>query len=88
MPDPTPVVHHTRRSPRLRRENVGVDISALAEFVAGVKSTAVSDAELETLARWAGLVAESVDIRRPSTALTDYQELGYYKHRRDGGSSS
>jgi hypothetical protein len=45
----------------------------LAEFVAGVKSTVVSDAELETLARRAGLVAESVDIRRPSTALTDYQ---------------
>jgi hypothetical protein len=52
----------------------------LVEFVAGVKSTVVSDAELETLARRAGLVAESVDIRRPSTALTDYQEPRYYKH--------
>jgi len=45
-----------------------------------VKSTAVSDAELETIARRAGLVAASVDIRRPSTALTDDQEPGYYNH--------
>ena len=33
-----------------------IDISTLAEFVAGVKSTVVSDAELETLAR-GGLVS-------------------------------
>ena len=62
------------------REAVGVDISTLAEFVAGIKCTVFSEAELETLEQWASRVAASVDIHKASTALTDYQELGYYKH--------
>jgi hypothetical protein len=62
------------------REAVGVDISTLAEFVAGIKCTIFSEAELDTLERWAKRVASSVDIHKPSTPLTDYQELGYYKH--------
>jgi hypothetical protein len=62
------------------RQAVGVDISSLAEFVANVKCTVYSDAELETLERWAGFVAASVDIHRPSTSLAEYEELGYYKH--------
>jgi hypothetical protein len=62
------------------REAVGVDISTLAEFVTGIKCTIFSEAELDTLERWAGRVAASVDIHKPSTALSDYQELGYYKH--------
>jgi hypothetical protein len=62
------------------REAVGIDISTLAEFVAGVKSTVFSEAELETLERWAGRVGASVDIHRPSTANTDYHGMGYYKH--------
>lgn len=62
------------------REAVGVDISTLAEFVSGIKSTVFSLAELDALERWANRVSASVDIHRPSTALADYQELGYYKH--------
>jgi hypothetical protein len=62
------------------REAVGVDISSLAEFITGIKCTVFSEAELDTLERWAGRVAASVDIHKPSTSLSDYQELGYYKH--------
>src|SRR6266403_3000433 len=62
------------------REAVGVDISTLAEFVTGIKCTVFSEAELDTLERWAGRAAAAVDIHKPSTALSDYQELGYYKH--------
>jgi hypothetical protein len=62
------------------REAVGVDISTLAEFVTSIKCTVFSEVELDTLERWAGRVAASVDIHKPSTALLDYQELGYYKH--------
>jgi hypothetical protein len=62
------------------REAIGVDISTLAEFVTGVKCTIFSEAELDTLERWAGRVAASVDIHKPSTALSDYLQLGYYKH--------
>ena len=62
------------------REAVGVDISTLAEFVSGIKCTIFSEAELETLDRWSGLVSDAVDIHKPSTPLSDYEELGYYKH--------
>lgn len=62
------------------REAIGVDISSLAEFITNVKCTVYSDAELETLERWSGRVASSVDIHKPSTPLSDYEELGYYKH--------
>jgi hypothetical protein len=64
----------------LGREGVGVDISALAEFVARVKSTVYSEAELDTLAGWAFCVPYEIDVYRPSVAFTDYEELGYYKH--------
>jgi hypothetical protein len=64
----------------LGREGIGVDISPLAEFVARVKSTVYSEAELETLSRWASCVPYKIDIHRPSTEFADYAELGYYKH--------
>src|SRR6266446_2883833 len=38
------------------REAIGVDISALAEFVARVKCTVFSEAELKTLEAWAARV--------------------------------
>src|ERR1700675_4977656 len=57
------------------REAVGVDISTLAEFVTGIKCTIFSEAELDTLERWAGRVAASVDIHKPSTAFSDYHQL-------------
>jgi hypothetical protein len=37
----------------LGRRGIGVDISALAEFVATVKCTVFSEAELNTLEEWA-----------------------------------
>jgi hypothetical protein len=64
----------------LGREAVGVDISPLAEFVARVKSTVYSDAELETLRRWAARLPHAIDIHRTSVQFADYVELGYYKH--------
>ncbi|MGX1348001.1 hypothetical protein AB7M49_001577 [Bradyrhizobium elkanii] len=62
------------------REAVGVDISALAEFITNVKCTVYSEAEIEALDRWSQRVAASVDIHKPSTPFEHYEELGYYKH--------
>jgi hypothetical protein len=62
------------------REAVGVDISALAEFVSNVKCTVYSEQELNTLKAWARRVARAIDIHRPSFEFTDYAEQGYYKH--------
>ncbi|MCC6890087.1 MAG: hypothetical protein IT536_16260 [Hyphomicrobiales bacterium] len=62
------------------REAVGVDISALAEFVARVKCTIYSESELDLLEWWAGSVANKIDIRRRSKPLSAYAEQGYYRH--------
>jgi len=64
----------------LGRESVGVDISQLAEFVARVKCTVFSEAELETLEAWASRVRGVIDIHGRSVEFADYAELGYYKH--------
>jgi hypothetical protein len=62
------------------RDAVGVDISELAEFVAKVKTTVYSEAELDTLNAWSRRVASAIDIHKSSIYFGDYDELGYYKH--------
>jgi hypothetical protein len=62
------------------RQGLGVDISALAEFVATVKCTIYSEPELNTLAAWSQRVANAIDIHKPSLQITNYAEAGYYKH--------
>jgi hypothetical protein len=62
------------------REGMGIDISTLAEFVSKVKCTIYSEAELDRLDWWSDRMANAVDIHRPSVALSDYEDLGYYKH--------
>src|SRR6516162_3411709 len=64
----------------LGREGIGVDISPLAEFVARVKSTVLSEAELDTLAAWGARLPRAVDIHRKSLQFSRYEQLGYYKH--------
>jgi hypothetical protein len=64
----------------LGRHAVGSDISALAEFVATVKTTIFDEAELDRLAAWAKRVANAVHLHKPSIYFADYAELGYYKH--------
>src|ERR1039457_4059723 len=48
------------------RNAIGVDISTLAEFVAKVKSTVLSEFELEKLASWAVRLPKAIDIHKPS----------------------
>jgi DNA methylase len=63
------------------REGLGIDISALAQFVAQVKCTVFSELELQILAEWSEAVEAAIDIHKPSTPITEYVERGYYKHR-------
>lgn len=62
------------------RNAIGVDISPLADFIARVKSTVFSEAELDSLARWSARLPQSIDMHKASTSLADYAERGYYKH--------
>lgn len=64
----------------LGRHAVGVDISSLAEFVASIKCTVFDEAELDRLSCWVSEIGKTVNIHQPSTLLTNYAELGYYKH--------
>ena len=64
----------------LGRQAIGVDISPLAEFVAQVKCTILSEPELKTLKYWAKRLPNVIDIHRSSYQFADYAELGYYKH--------
>src|SRR6185437_12412151 len=54
------------------RNAVGVDISTLAEFVAKVKSTIYSEAELATLEKWSRRVANAIDIHSKSVSFAEY----------------
>ncbi|MBX9842076.1 MAG: site-specific DNA-methyltransferase [Xanthobacteraceae bacterium] len=60
----------------LGRHSIGVDISQLAEFVATVKTTVYSEAELDDLARWSKRVAGWIDIHGDSLSFDDYVERG------------
>jgi hypothetical protein len=62
------------------REAVGIDISPLAEFITRVKCSLFSEAELNTLERWAARAPSAVDVHGRSFEFTEYAELGYYKH--------
>jgi hypothetical protein len=62
------------------RHSIGVDISTLAEFVATVKTTVYSEAELDRLDAWSKRVADAIGIRKPGLHFEGYAELGYYKH--------
>jgi hypothetical protein len=64
----------------LGRNAIGVDISELAEFVATVKTTVLSENELQRLAQWAAKLPEQIHIHRASPRFDDYAERGYYKH--------
>ena len=64
----------------LGREAVGVNISALAEFVTNVKCTVYSESELDTLGWWARRVASDVHVHRSSVHFAEYAEQGYYRH--------
>ena len=62
------------------RHAIGIDISALAEFVSGLKTTIFSDAELDRLGAWSKRVAAAIHIRKSSIHFLDYARLGYYRH--------
>jgi hypothetical protein len=64
----------------LGRHAIGVDVSALAEFVATVKTTVLNEAELDRLETWVSRIANAVQVQKSSIKFRRYAELGYYKH--------
>jgi hypothetical protein len=64
----------------LGRHAIGVDISALAQFIAAVKVIVFSADELERLESWAKRIRKAIHIHKSTVHFTDYAQLGYYKH--------
>jgi DNA methylase len=64
----------------LGRNAIGVDISEIAELVATVKTTVLSESELQDLAEWAAELPKRIHIHRSSPRFDDYAKRGYYKH--------
>jgi hypothetical protein len=62
------------------RHAIGVDISPLAEFVAKVKSTVFSNDELKRLESWVARLPSAIHMHKPSSEISNYAALGYYKH--------
>ena len=65
------------------RDAIGVDISPLAEFITKVKSTVFSHDELKRLGSWASQLPNAINIHNSSFKISNYAELGYYKHLND-----
>jgi hypothetical protein len=59
---------------------IGVDINPISEFVTKVKSTILSNNELEKLESWAAKLPGTINLHKPSAEISNYAQLGYYKH--------
>jgi DNA modification methylase len=64
----------------LGREAVGFDVSALATFVAEVKTTVYEDRVIAAVKRWRNNVEEKINMRRISVASWFYETAGYYRN--------
>lgn len=62
------------------RHGIGTDISALAAFVSDVKTTIYTETELKALSRWAGRVANCIDMHADAGTHETYKEAGYLRH--------
>lgn len=62
------------------RPAIGADISALAVFVARVKTTLLDNEELGVIENWAWQLCERVNMRTSATRFSEYAESGYYRH--------
>jgi hypothetical protein len=64
----------------LGREGLGFDISSLATFIAGVKTTAFTDREIGSVEGWGDRACSGINMHRPSVSAFFYEEFGYYRN--------
>jgi hypothetical protein len=64
----------------LGRETLGFDISALAAFVAEVKTRVYSDAELAAVESWVERARAGINMHAPSEPSAFYEDEGYYRN--------
>lgn len=64
----------------LGRHAIGTDISTLATFISGVKTTLMSDTQLDAVQRWANLTASAINMRDEAPAFEEWLDAGYLRH--------
>jgi hypothetical protein len=64
----------------LGRHSVGSDISSLAAFVAQVKTTTLTDEDLERVAEWVGSLDGQLNLHRPADQAETPDQLHYQQH--------
>jgi len=64
----------------LGRHSVGTDISSLAVFLAEVKTTSLSEADLRRVADWARSLPPFLNLRRPPVRALEWQRAGYQRN--------
>lgn len=64
----------------LGRHSLGSDISALAVFLARVKTTPLSEKDLLAIKNWAYGLREHLNLRRPAIRAKRWQASGYQRH--------
>lgn len=67
----------------LGRRVIGVDINALAVFIARAKTLILSDVDLAAIRRWAARAVADVSLRDAATRPVDWIELGYQRNLTD-----
>jgi hypothetical protein len=64
----------------LGRRAIGIDISSLSNFITKVKTTPLSDNDIETLILWAKCLPEKMKITNPSARPYEWIENGYQRN--------
>jgi hypothetical protein len=64
----------------LGRHSIGCDVNALAVFLTRVKTTALSDNDLENIADWVCDLPEHLNLHRPAIRAESWQAAGYQRN--------
>ena len=64
----------------LGRHAVGTDISSLAVFLAQVKTTVLSERDLQDIAIWLGSLPQHLNLHQPPKRAVEWHEEGYQRH--------
>lgn len=64
----------------LGRQAIGTDISSLATFIAKVKTTPLSERDLEAISNWASELGEKLNLRNSPMRATDWIDQGYQRN--------
>ncbi|MEJ7631213.1 MAG: DNA methyltransferase [Rubrobacteraceae bacterium] len=64
----------------LGRRAIGTDVSSLATFTANVKTTLLSENDLEEISHWASGLGERLNLRNPPVRATEWIAQGYQRN--------